>query len=536
VASTPQLRLALVLHAHLPWVRHASDEDVLEEAWLTQAIAECYLPLIDVFETWHRDGVRFALTLSVSPTLAAMLDDGLLRERVERRLGALARLAESECRRHREDAELRRLAQLYLDRFTGALARYRALDADLLSAVARVASRGGLELVTTAATHAFLPSLKGLTGALHAQLRTGLAQHTRRFGAPPAGFWLPECGWLDEVGEILHHDLGVRWTVVETHGLAASEPPAVRGPYAPIVSPSGLVVFARDPESSRQVWSAESGFPGDPVYREFHRDLGLEHDLRPFLDPGTADGRGFPTGIKYHAVTDRNSDRKRRYDPDAARARAHQHATEFVDRCLARAPALAEWLRMPPLLVTPFDAELFGHWWYEGPVFLDALVREAHRRGGSIELTTPSAYLENEPTQQLARPSESSWGAGGYSASWLDPANSWAVREVRDVAERMERLARERGSSADPATRRALRQAGREALLSLASDWSFMLSAGTVGEYAERRIREHRARFARLEKEIESDAIDLEWLDEAEASSPELPEFDPRWFAGRATP
>ncbi|MFN7954518.1 MAG: 1,4-alpha-glucan branching protein domain-containing protein [bacterium] len=522
-------RLAIVLHAHLPYVRHPGRDDVLEEAWLVQALVDCYLPLLERIEGWVRDRVPFALALSVSPTLIAMLDDPLLRRRSEERIAAALAVVERELVSPHRAAELSAPLAHHREHLVRVAARNRALGGDVLGAFAALARGAPLELFTTAATHAFLPNLAGLDAAMRAQLCTGIACHARRFGAPPLGLWLPECGFVEALDPLLA-ELGIRWSVVDAHALATADPPALFGPYAPVCTPGGVAMFGRDPESSDAVWSAESGYPGHPLYREFHRDLGQSCDLRPHLPALDESGRGWPTGIKLHAVTDRGSDRKRAYDPDAAAHQACADARDFLAGRVARANALAPVLHRAPLFVAPFDAELFGHWWFEGPIFLDALVREAAQRD-DVTLVTPSAELAARPRLQEAMPSASSWGAGGYRESWLDPRNAWVVREVREVAEQMTRLARDFAAERSELGRRALAQAGREALLAMASDWSFILRAGTVSGYAEARIREHLARFRSLAHELRANAIDVQRLAAIEAEDGFVADLDPGWFA-----
>ncbi len=520
---TAGARIALVLHAHLPYVRHPGREDVLEEAWLVQALIESYLPILELIDSWSRDRVPFAMALGLSPTLIDMLDDPMLRRRAQDRMAALQAIVERELAASDLAPELRPPLVHHREHLVRAAARYRSLAGDVVGAFAEVAREARLELFTTAATHAFLPNLVGLGEAIRAQLRIGVECYTRRFGRPPQGLWLPECGFVEELDPLLAQ-LGIRWSVLDAHALATSDPPALFGPYAPVCTPAGIAMFGRDPESSDAVWSAESGYPGHPLYREFHRDLGHERDLRPHLPALDDAGRGWPTGIKLFAVTDRGADWKRAYDPEAAARQARADARRFLAGRADRARALRTVLGRAPVFVAPFDAELFGHWWFEGPLFLDALVREA-AASPDVMLVTPSAELAARPELQVAMPSVSSWGAGGYRESWLDPKNAWVVREVRDAAEDMVRVATSfRGVSG--LVRRALAQAIREALLAMASDWSFILRAGTVADYAETRIREHLARFHALAGEVRDGSVDLARLAAIESEDAFLADLD----------
>ena len=293
--------LAIVLHAHLPFVRHPEHERFLEETWLYEAVIECYLPLLLMFEGWGRDRLPARLSLSISPTLGAMLADPLLRQRCRRHLDALIDLAGAEVVRHHWDAARQKIAQFYHDRLSSLRQAYEERGGDLLGGFGRLQASGQLDLLTCSATHAVLPLHRSHPGSVRAQIRAACRQHQHWFGAPPRGFWLPECAYAPELDEPLA-EAGVRWFVVETHGLLQARPRPRYGVFAPVITPSGLAAFGRDPSCARQVWSRQAGYPGAPEYRDFYRDIGFDLDLeylRPHLPAGPA--RSF-TGLKYHRI------------------------------------------------------------------------------------------------------------------------------------------------------------------------------------------------------------------------------------------
>ena len=250
--------LALLLHAHLPYVRHPEHPEFLEERWLFEALAGCYVPMLWMLEGWERDGVDGVMTLSVSPTLAGMLADPLLRSRFRQHLGQLETWTAIEEERHLLDPAKQAVARFHRERFGRVRRTWEGLGGDVLGAWRRHAEAGRLELITCSATHAVLPLLVGQPLALRAQIRTGLDEHARHFGRRPEGFWLPECAWSPALETVLL-DEGVRWTVVETHGLLQSQPASRWGVFGPINTPRGLSVYARDPSSARQVWSRHGG-------------------------------------------------------------------------------------------------------------------------------------------------------------------------------------------------------------------------------------------------------------------------------------
>ena len=331
--------LCFVLHGHLPYVRHPEHERFLEENWLYEAITETYLPLLAVFERLERDGVPFRLTLSVSPSLAEMLGDPLLQSRYLSHLERLLELTERGVHRPQGDARLSELARMYLERFRTCREAYEGkYQRNLLAALAGLEQRGHLELITSCASHGFLPTLSLVPHAVRSQVAVAVRSHIRHFGGYPRGFWLPECGYYPGVEEFLREQ-DLHYTFLETHGLLYADRRPRYGVYAPVACPNKVAVFGRDPDSARAVWSSEEGYPGDPVYREFYRDIGFElplEDLGPFLYDG---GLRAHTGIKYWAITAAEGD-KAPYQREAALKKCEEHAEQFVRDRLHQAERL----------------------------------------------------------------------------------------------------------------------------------------------------------------------------------------------------
>src|SRR2546427_632659 len=276
--------LALILHAHLPFVRHPEHEHFLEEEWFFEAITESYIPLLRVMQRLVDDGVPFKLTMSLTPTLCAMLQDPLLRERYVQHLDLLIDLAAREQKRNRKHPQLRELADFYSKMFRE-----------------------------------------------------------------------------------------IRAFVLDAHGLLFGKPRPCRSIYAPCYTPAGPAAFARDRDSSRQVWSAQEGYPGDPAYREFYRDIGFDLPIE-HLGPVARGSRKF-SGVKYHRITGRDNE-KQLYDRPAAENAAAKHASHFLEQRRQQIRDISEF-GFDPIVIAPFDAELFGHWWFEGPRFLEQFIRQA---------------------------------------------------------------------------------------------------------------------------------------------------------------
>jgi 1,4-alpha-glucan branching enzyme len=356
--------LAFVLHAHLPYVRHPEHDNFLEERWFFEAVTETYIPLIKFFDRLINENVLFRLTVSVSPSLLSMMEDKLLQERYAEHLTNLIELSEKEVERTRREPHVNYLAGMYRDHFTEARQIFMGqYGGKLSSALKRFHESGVVELITTSATHSVLPLLAPHPKAVTVQIATGLDYFRRIFGFDAPGIWLPECGYCRGLEEVLR-DRGIRYFIVESHGIEHAGTTPFYGVYAPLYTPSGVAAFGRDRGSTKQVWSAREGFPGDPVYREFYRDIG--HDLGfNYIQPYVAGHVRTDTGIKYHRITGPTL-WKELYHPDAAREKAAQHAGDFLHQRISHITHLSSMMETAPVVVAPFDAELFGHWWFEG--------------------------------------------------------------------------------------------------------------------------------------------------------------------------
>jgi len=514
--------LAIVLHAHLPFVRHPEHEYFLEENWLYEAITETYIPLLDVFEGLNRDGVDFRITLSLTPPLIAMLKDTLLQDRYLKHLNRLIELSYKEMMRTKGGG-FYPLAEMYHQRFLRDRDIYEGYGRDIVSAFRGFQDRGKIEIITSSATHCFLPNMIINRQAVEAQIQIAVNDYKRHFGKRPEGIWLPECGYYPGIDEILK-ELGIRYFFLDTHGILYASPRPRYGVFAPIYCPSGVAAFGRDVESSKQVWSAIDGYPGDYNYREFYRDIGFDLDyeyIKPYIHP---DGIRINTGIKYYRITG-SGDHKEPYVRAWALEKAEEHAGNFMFNREKQIEYLYDFLGKRPIIVSPYDAELFGHWWFEGPEWLDYLIRKIFYDQKTIRLITPSEYLRENPVNQITTPTMSSWGWKGYSEVWLNGSNDWIYRHLHKASERMVELARAYGG-ATGLMRRALNQAVRELLLAQSSDWPFIMKTGTATEYARKRVKGHILNFIKLYEDIKRGRIDKDWLADLEGRDNIFKEID----------
>lgn len=524
----------LVLHAHLPFVRHPEYADSLEERWLYEAITETYIPLLEAYEQLTSEGFDFRVTMSLTPPLANMLADPLLQNRYLHHLEALIELAEKEIVRTQYLPEFNKTARHYLDKFKKCREVFeKKYHKNLVLGFKRFQDMGKLEVVTCGATHGFLPLMDMYPNAVRGQVITAVKDYERHFGRPPRGMWNGECGYYPGLENFLAEG-HIRYFFTDTHGVLHADNRPKYGVFAPLVTPNNIAYFARDVETSNSVWSADEGYPGDPNYREFYRDIGFDLDydyIKPYIHES---GLRIATGIKYHKVTSKGTpmEHKEPYDPEVAYGRTVEHASHFVNQRADQVSYLSTIMDREPLVVSMYDAELFGHWWYEGPSFIYNILKTM-ASNPNVKTITPSEYLDKYPHNQTATPPMCSWGYMGYSEFWLNGSNDWIYPHLHKADEQMVELANKFKSVADPLTIRALNQAGRELLLAQSSDWAFIMKTNTMVDYANKRTVDHIGRFRRLYDMIKSKKIDEVWLKEVEYRDNIFPEMDFRAYADK---
>lgn len=522
--------LSIVLQAHLPYVRHPEFPWFLEENWLFEAISETYIPLIKVMENLDRDKIPFRFTLSISPTLGTMLADELLQDRYINHLNSLVALAEAEMRRLSRDKEQKPLAEMYYRNYTQCLDLYEnTYQRDLLGVFKAYQEKGNLEIITTAGTHSFLPHYREFPQTIKAQIHSAMQFHDRHFQAMPKGFWFPECGYYPGLEEYIK-PYDIQYFISSAHGvLYASEQPKY-GLYGPIECKNGIAAFGRDRAASLSIWSSDDGFPSNPVYRDFYRDIGFDLPM-DYIGEHIGDGTfRINTGFKYHAITGKDSlENKGYYRPDLGRKQAEVDAETFVTNRIRQMETLAPLMDRPPMVLCPFDAELFGHWWFEGPHFLEQVFRKIHESSSELALATPADYLDHYPVNQRSEPAFGSWGERGYGQVWLDGSNDWVYRHTHELIERMSELA-QRYPDESGLKERILNQAAREVLLAQASDWPFIIKTGTTVPYAVRRLKEHINDFNAIYDTLCRNSVNTEWLTTLEKRNKIFPDLDYRIF------
>ncbi len=555
--------------------------------WLHEAAAETYLPLLQVLQRLAADGIRARWSMDLSPVLLEQLAHPVfLREFPDylRRKIQFAQEDESFFAQAGE-GHLRWLAQGWQQRYQAALTLFESLNCDLIAAFRAHAESGSIDLMTCAATHGYMPLL-GTDESVRAQWRVATAVHRRHFGAAPAGVWLPECGYrpagywqvplLPDVDPRAYpgfHRIGVESALAESSlgffyadghlieqsaqfaspysnmmtGDLPSAPPAAGGTdklyraWAVQGSdgPSGVAVLPRDPRTGYQVWSGDGGYPADGVYLDFHK-------------------KRWPGGHRYWRVTGPGvaMDQKHAYQPDAAAKQAREHARHFIGLVTDSIQGAASVWR-DPLVAAPFDAELFGHWWNEGVIFLEEVTRLLAAADTATEADTttaaPSAvtafaprlvtsadYLHREGTAAPLRLPEGSWGAGGDHRVWLNQDTSWTYARIYAAEHALRDLCTDGAWRDGGLGERLAKQMCRELLLLESSDWQFLMTTGAARDYAERRFREHDEAFGQLHRlwqvwrdvgALEAPA--LETLAAIESQDSLFPEVNPEfWVRG----
>ncbi len=512
--NDPKGYVSFVLHAHLPFVHHPESDDYLEEQWLFEAISETYIPLLTNFKKLVEEKIDFRITMSLTPPLLNMFDNKTLQKKYINYLKQHIELAKKEVKRTVYDENLNKLSKYYLNRYTNDLHIFKDVyNKNLIEAFKYFQDIGVLEIITCGATHGYFPILYVNEKTIKAQIAVGVETYEKYFGKKPRGIWLPECGYVPEADKYLK-EFGIEYVITETHGILYADPTPIYGTNAPIVSPEGIIAFGRDAESSRQVWSSINGYPGDYNYREFYRDIGYDTDYE-YIKPYIAhNGARVNTGIKYYRITG-NTENKDYYNLQWAQDSINKQTGHFFDCRNSQINRLAKHMDNPPIILCPYDAELYGHWWYEGPDWLYTLFKKIYYDKCDFKLITPSEYIDKYPEMQISTPCRSSWGANGYNKVWLNPTNDYAHKHLHTAGDRMVELANEFPNSKGT-LKRALNQCARELLLAQSSDWLFIITNGTMVEYAHKRIKEHIGRFTKLYYQIKKNSIDLEFLKDIE--------------------
>ncbi|MGJ3238406.1 MAG: glycoside hydrolase family 57 protein [Anaerolineae bacterium] len=574
-----------VLHSHLPYVRLAGRWPHGEE-WIHEAASETYIPLLSAFYQLRAEDVHFRVTIGLTPVLAEQLADETVLDNFDQYLDMKISAAKRDMalfappnvlpipfediqvdRPQGDDgnAHLYYLANWYREFYEGVKQAFnQQFQRDIIGAFRVLQDEGYIDIMTSAATHAYLPLLSQDT-SIEAQIRVGIQSYERLFGRKPRSFWLPECAYrpayITGTGDtragiesfLAEHGIKVFFT--ETHAITGGQPVGIAagdilGPYGDIkrryVIPtsthetipkrntttfkayysrntsqqngdavsSGVAVMGRNNTTGQQVWSEQWGYPGDFDYREFHKKAGS-------------------SGLQYWSVTGDNLDlgQKAYYQPDWAAMKIEQHAEHF-------AHLVGDLLRdynnrsgEYGVICSNYDTELFGHWWFEGVRWLTHVLRHLAAYE-AVDLLTASEYIEQHPPQEVLHLPESSWGAGGTHFTWDNGETHWMWQPIHQAEARMQALA-DQYDQPDAAQRKVLVQAAREVLLMQSSDWAFLVTTGQAREYAVQRFTQHIERFNHLADSLDSGKPDTSLAQELYVLDRIFDDLDYRMFASK---
>jgi 1,4-alpha-glucan branching enzyme len=580
-----------VLHSHMPFYRGAGRWPHGEEN-LHEVMAESYVPLLEALTDLHEAGVEARVTLGITPVLAEQLSDLLIIEHFEEYLNQEIEAATDDVQRFEKSGEQHflYLAHFYLDWYRHVLQAFQGrFNRDIISGFRRLQNAGVVEILTSAATHPYLPLMQR-DSTIYAQLQLGKQTTERHFGRSPRAIWLPECAYRPAYyvsgPDGSHYQRPGLETALEDEGLRLffSESSAVEGskllgraehetkelqrstthaqverdiygevssviekmgyehagfvtekrvvPFEGAGRPAGaeggtfepyyvrdsdVAVMGRNRVVGEQVWAAAVGYPGDPSYREFHR-------------------KDAAHGFQYWRVTDNQADiaYKQPYEPYQAGQRTQEHAEHFVALVESQLRDFAQAHGKEGIIVSAYDTELFGHWWFEGVDWLKTVLTRL-AASEEVELTTASSWLSSKPPDKAIDLPESSWGHAGTHITWINPETTWMWAAVHAAERRMEGLV-EKFPQASGGSLEALNQAARELTLLEASDWEFLYTTGQARQYATDRFSDHVQRFQDLAGGLESSAPDDTLADLARKYNERdnlFPDIDYRLFSRR---
>jgi 1,4-alpha-glucan branching enzyme len=570
--KNPKGSFTLVLHTHLPYViAHGRWPHGMD--WLNEASAESYIPLLNILNELVEEGYSPKLTIGISPVLIEQLADESFKSEFSSYLHQKIEAAEQnidEFQRYSRK-NLLNLALIWKDHYQRIKSVFEnGYKKDLVGAFKKLQDDGHIEIITCAATHGYLPLLS-LDESVQAQIKLGVEIYKKYYDRKPKGIWLPECayrprykwsppvdsgskkeGYLRKGIEEFLSENGIAYFIIDNALLRGGKAIGVyvdrfealkqlwgrfekeyqpreeefdKTPREVYLVSSGegkkpVAIFTRDPDTGLQVWSGEWGYPGDGNYLDFHK-------------------KHFPGGLRYWKVTSAKSDLadKMEYFPSDAQARIRENSSHFKGLIKGLLLKYNKETGKKGIVCAPYDCELFGHWWFEGPQFLK-LVLKSIEEDPEVELTTCSQFLnEAKPTKVISIP-EGSWGEGGYHYIWLNQWTGWTWRHIYEDERRMQKLSSEFGQTKDDNLLKILKQAARELLLLQASDWQFLISTWSARDYAELRISEHHNNFNRLcdmaERYGKKEWVDSgEWtfLGDCEAKDKLFEDIKLEWFA-----
>jgi 1,4-alpha-glucan branching enzyme len=517
---------SLVLHTHIPYVishgtwPHGTD-------WLCEACAETYIPLLNVLNRLVGEGISPRITINLSPVLCEQLASEKFSDEFISYLENKIKLANNDIVyfSNTKEKEFLTLANYWRNFYENIKSDFNEkYNKNIIKAFKKLQDDNHIEIITCAATHGYLPLLSE-DESIEYQIRIAKTNYKKYFGRSPIGIWLPECAYRPSydwnypilnfsnpkkragIEEILSKNF-LKYFIIDSHLLKGGEPIGIYldrfkalkelwkvsssnykkefnskdiTPYQPYIATKNpdqapVYFFARDPKTSLVVWSGEWGYPGDGNYLEFHK-------------------KSFPSGLRYWKITGRKLDlaKKEIYNIEKIKARLEENSDHFIKLVEETLDDIKDVEN--PIITSPFDTELFGHWWMEGPEWIYLVIKKMSK--SQVRLTTLGEYLDKHKPINVVSLPEGSWGEGGFHWIWLNDKTSWTWEHVYNVERYFKNILAKTDAS-DKNKRRIVIQMLREMLLLQSSDWQFLISTMSARDYAEGRVFEHYDTFMKL--------------------------------------
>lgn len=568
--------VVLTLHTHLPWVLHHGAWPHGSD-WLCEAVAECYIPLLNILNELVEEGSTSKMTFDISPVLCEQMEhpdfEAIFVQYCQDKI--LGAQADYEYFIHSEHEQFfapmaKFWESWYAQKREEYLHRY---NKSIVGGMKKLQDAGVIEVMTCGATHGYF-ALLGMDKSIRLQMKAAKENYIKHFGRAPRGTWLPECAyrpgfeWRTYLKSPHHQnptyrygvenfvaEQGIEYFVVDEQlpkggtplgvlidqdggkkrMLSVYSPEYTQFPWNFDRSPMSLynvsshgdldnqktaVAFARHQNIAMQVWSAEAGYPGDPDYLDFHK-------------------KKMPSGLRYWRVTDTKADMqyKQPYNPDWILGKIGNQIHHFVYCIEGALSHYKQQTGKEGTLCLPFDTELFGHWWFEGPLFIKALLKGLHH-SPYVNAVTASEQLDHIKPHEVMRMPEGSWGENGNHGVWMNDGTKWTWELIYEAEHRFDELMKKhQPHTMDDTMRRICTQAMRELLLLQSSDWQFLVTTWSARDYAERRFMFHYSDFKKLcdlaehyatAKKISKE--DDKAVAEMEARNSIFPELEVEWW------
>ncbi|BBB31822.1 1,4-alpha-glucan branching enzyme [Thermotomaculum hydrothermale] len=494
-----------ILHSHIPYVlKHG--EWPHGEYWLFEATAETYIPLLQMLERFKDKGIKPKITLGLTPVLIEQLKSDYFKEKFNKYLEFKIELLQKDKKEfERKNQNEYTMLALFWEKFYTDIQHLFNITykKDIINRFKYFLDKGYIEILTSAATHGYLPLL-GYDNNVRAQIKAGIDTYVKYFGKKPKGIWMPECAYRPKglwknpitkevfirkgVDEILVEE-GIEYTFIDSpnlenaslfnqYGEKSLNPLGFeykKTPYIPYKLASGLTLFVRDHITGYQVWSKHYGYPGDPFYLEFHKQKDT-------------------SGIKYWRITGANLDLafKEIYSPDKAKERVNENAMHFAELITQILKKFKSETGLNGVLVAPFDAELFGHWWFEGPKWLEKVIENLKKIDG-VEPATGIDILKNSPKTETITLKEGSWGENNDHSVWFNENTKWTWEKLYNTEKNFLAFLKKHKRKAllEKTLNKILKEAAKSLIIAEASDWQFLIHTQSGVDYVEERFNKH---------------------------------------------